>query len=231
MQESVRLFVKCCAESMHCKGPIYEFGSLQVSGQEDYADMREYFRGLEYVGCDMRAGVGVDRIENLEEGVSLADNTASVVLCLETIEHTFDVFKAVEEMKRVLKTDEGAVLIISSVFDFGIHSYPFDYWRFTPECFARLMAGFDVVMVLTQGDPASPRSVFGIGVRTINRDQWKDVFSSIAGKFQMEIKKVMGHDMSARAKLKMAFYRAFQKKKYRSKTNKAKVVWSIRESS
>jgi hypothetical protein len=231
VQESVRLFVKCCAESMQCKSPIYEFGSLQVSGQEGYADMRQYFRGLEYVGCDMRAGDGVDRIENLEEGVSLADNTASVVLCLETMEHTFNVFKAVEEMKRVLRTDEGAVLIISSVFDFGIHSYPFDYWRFTPECFERLMVGFDVFMVLAQGDPTSPRSVFGIGVRTNNRDKWRDVLSSIAGKVQMEIKKFMGHDTSARAKLKMAFYRAFRKKKYRSKINKAKVVWSIRESS
>jgi hypothetical protein len=216
---------------MQCKGPIYEFGSLQVSGQEGYADMRQYFQGLEYVGCDMRAGVGVDRIENLEEGVSLADNTAAVVLCLETIEHTFDVFKAVEEMKRVLKRDEGAVLIISSLFNFGIHSHPFDYWRFTPECFTRLMVGFDVVMVLWHGDPTSPRSVFGIGVRTSDRDKWRDILAGIAGRFQTEIKKAMGYDTSAQAKLKMAFYRAFQSKKYRSKINKTKVTWSIRERS
>lgn len=230
MQESVRRFVKCCAETMQCKGPIYEFGSLQVPGQEGYADMRQFFQGLDYIGCDMRAGAGVDRIENLEKGISLGDNIASVVLCLETIEHIFNVFKAIEEMKRIIKRDEG-VLIMSSLFDFGIHSHPFDYWRFTPECFRRLLSDFDVTIVVAQGDPTSPRSVFGMGVRTKDKDKWKDILSGIANKFQMEIRKAMGHDTSAWIRLKMAFYRAFQNKKYRSKINKARVVWSVHESS
>jgi hypothetical protein len=228
MQDSVKLFAKSCAEIIECKGPIYEFGSLQVPGQEGYADMRQYFQGSDYVGCDMRAGAGVDRIENLEEGISIEDNVIPVVLCFETIEHTFDVFKAVKEMKRVIKKDEG-ILILSSVFDFGIHSHPFDYWRFTPECFLRLMSDFDVTLVAAQGDPASPRSVFGIGVNTRNRDKWRDVLSNIASKFQLEMKKNLGYGTSPRRKLSMAFYRIFQKKKYNRKINKTKITWSIRE--
>ena len=226
MNEIVKLFVKTCAEAMQCKGPIYEFGSLQISGQEGYSDMRQYFQGLTYVGCDMRAGDGVDRVENLEQGLSLGENIASVVLCLNTIEHVFNVFKAVEEMKRVLRKDEG-VLILSSVFEFGIHSHPFDYWRFTPECFLRLMSGFQLTMIAAQGEPASPRYVFGIGVNTKNKKKWRDVLSTIGNRFQAEIGNSTGYLTSA--KVKMAFYRLFQNKKYRRKTNKTKIVWSIHE--
>jgi hypothetical protein len=104
------------------------------------------------------------------------------VLCLETIEHTFHVFRAFEEMKRVLKKDEGAVLIVSSVFRFGIHSHPYDYWRFTPECLKRLMVGFDIVLLLSQDDPSAPRSIFAVGVRTSDRDKWRERLSIIAGK-------------------------------------------------
>jgi hypothetical protein len=48
---------------------------------------------------------------------------------------------------------------------FGIHGYPNDYFRFTPEGFRELLSGFDDVRVCGIGDPAIPREVFGVGVR------------------------------------------------------------------
>jgi hypothetical protein len=38
MRESIKEFVKICAETLPIIEPIYEFGSLQVPGQEGFAD-------------------------------------------------------------------------------------------------------------------------------------------------------------------------------------------------
>jgi len=228
MQDSVRLFVKLCAEILKPRGPIYEFGSLQVPDQEGYADLRGYFPGSDYIGCDMRAGVGVDRIEDLEKGISIEDHAASVVLCMETIEHVFDVFKAITEMKRVVKNDDG-IFIMSSLFNLGIHSYPFDYWRFTPQCFLRLLADFDISLVIAQDDPVWPTSIFGIGVKTKNKEKWKDTLSTIAKKFEVELKNNLRYDRSPLRQLKLAIYRVIWIKKYREKTNRTKITWSLGE--
>jgi hypothetical protein len=228
MHDSARLFVKLCAEIIKPQGPIYEFGSLQVPGQEGYADLRRYFHGLDYIGCDMRPGVGVDRIEDLEKGVSIGDNTASVVLCMETIEHVFEVFKAISEMKRVIKNEDG-VFIISSLFYGGIHSYPFDYWRFTPQCFLRLLADFDISLVIAQDNPLLPTSIYGIAVKTKNKDKWKDMLSIIAEKFEIELKNNLRYDRSLSRKLKLAIYKIIWIKKYNEKTNRTKITWSLCE--
>ena len=39
----VKQFVKIVAETMAITEPIFEFGSLQVSGQEGFADLRPLF--------------------------------------------------------------------------------------------------------------------------------------------------------------------------------------------
>ena len=228
MQDSVKLFIKLCAEIIKPRGPIYEFGSLQVSGQEGYADLRRFFDGSDYIGCDMRPGVGVDRVEDLETGISLEDHTASVVLCMDTIEHVFDVFRAISEMKRVVKNDDG-IFIISSLFNLGIHPYPSDYWRFTPQCFLRLLADFDISLVIAQGDPLLPTSIFGIGVKTKNKDKWKDTLSMIANKFEIELKNNLRYDRSPLRKLKLAIYRIVWIKKYNEKTNRTKIAWLLGE--
>jgi hypothetical protein len=62
MRESIKQFVKIAADTLPILEPIYEFGALQVPGQEGFADLRPIFAGKEYVGCDMREGPGVDRI-------------------------------------------------------------------------------------------------------------------------------------------------------------------------
>ncbi|HUE27285.1 MAG TPA: hypothetical protein VMP89_10970, partial [Solirubrobacteraceae bacterium] len=47
----------------------------------------------------------------------------------------------------------------------GIHAYPSDYWRFTPEGFRVLLERFDDVDVAAWGDPEAPFFVFGVGSR------------------------------------------------------------------
>jgi hypothetical protein len=57
------------------------------------------------------------------------------------------------------------VCVISSVMLFGIHGYPSDYFRFTPEAFRSMLGGFDHVWTFGTHDPDIPREVFGVGVK------------------------------------------------------------------
>jgi len=142
--------------------PVVEFGSMQVEpGQPN--DLRPLFAGRPFIGTDFREGPGVDRIEDLRK-LSFADGEIGAALCLDTLEHCADPLAAVRELRRVVSPD-GGVCLITSVMLMGIHGYPNDYWRFTPEGFRLLLEGFDDVDVASMGDPEAPFWVFGIGTR------------------------------------------------------------------
>jgi SAM-dependent methyltransferase len=162
MRDNVRAFVRLAAESFELRGPVYEFGSFQVDGQESEADLRPFFRGQEYIGCDLRFGPGVDRIEDLAN-LSLADETAQTIVCVETLEHVFEARKAVEEMVRVLQP--GGAMVVAAPLDFHIHDHPSDYWRLTPSCLERLLSPLDAVLVGWQGSDKFPHTVFAIGCK------------------------------------------------------------------
>ena len=82
----------------------------------------------------MRPGPGVDRVEDVT-AISLPDESAGTVLCIETFEHVFEVSKAFDEVFRLLKP--GGIFVITSPLNFRIHGYPDDYWRMTPNCLRR----------------------------------------------------------------------------------------------
>ena len=65
MRDHNKAFCSLVAETFDCPGPVFEFGSYQVDGQEGYANLRELFPSKSYVGCDMRPGPGVDRVEDV----------------------------------------------------------------------------------------------------------------------------------------------------------------------
>ena len=161
MQELIRSFVADLARAVALEEPIVEFGSLNVDPEVD-ADLRPLFPGREYVGTDIRPGPGVDRVEDLR-ALSFADGEVGTALCLDTLEHVADPLAACREMRRVLRP--GGVCVISSVMLFGIHGYPSDYWRFTPEGFRLLLDGFDEVWVAGIGDPGIPTQVLGVGAK------------------------------------------------------------------
>lgn len=174
MRDNVKAFVRSAAQAFGLggssrgprgvvdEGPIYEFGSYLVAGQEELADLRPYFSGREYIGCDMRSGPGVDRVEDLA-GLSLPDHSARGIVCVDTLEHVFDVMQAVREMWRVLAP--GGVMLVSAPMDFRIHAYPDDYWRLTPSCLARLFAPAAASVIGSQGVESHPHTVFAIAVK------------------------------------------------------------------
>jgi SAM-dependent methyltransferase len=163
VQKSIRDFIEICRDNLPFDSPIYEFGAFTVPGQETDA-VRPLFPDHQYIGCDLRDGHGVDRMLDLH-ALDLPDNCAGSVLCLDTLEHVKNPQLAISEMFRVLRP--GGIAIISSVFDFPIHNYPDDYWRFTPQGLRLLMSDFSPLEIFSYGrTPESPQSVVGVGQKS-----------------------------------------------------------------
>lgn len=165
MQKENRRFVNICAEHLNWNSPVYEFGALQVHESDKTKYVQDIFVGqdVEYVGCDMRPGPGVDRVLNLHK-LDLPDNSVGTIVCLDTLEHVEYPRRAVSEMYRVL--DKDGIMIISSVFEFPIHGYPDDYWRFTPSAFKSLMKPFNQCHVFSFGvSDDRPKIVIGVGFK------------------------------------------------------------------
>jgi SAM-dependent methyltransferase len=161
MRTTIRKLIERLVTSVEFREPIYEFGSFQVRGQERQA-IRPLFRDRNYVGCDMREGPGVDRVLDLEK-LDLPDGSVGTAIVLETVEHVRHVWKAADELHRVL--EPGGLLVMTSQMYFPIHAYPSDYWRFTPEAFATLCERFDAVVVEYAGLTDFPHTVVACAVK------------------------------------------------------------------
>jgi len=175
MRQSVKDYLARTIGKHPVQEPIYEIGSYRVQGQEEFADLRPFFPGKVYIGCDMREGLGVDRVEDVH-CLKIKSNSIGTVLIFDTLEHVEDVHEAMREIYRILKP--GGMVLMSSVMKFPIHDYPSDYWRFTPKAFELLLKGFSVYEVEFDGDPAFPEGVYGYGIKQETRTGcrfWKKI--------------------------------------------------------
>ena len=162
MRDNVKNLAKLIGETKALLEPVVEVGSYQVAGQEEYANVRPFFQGMEYIGCDMRPGPGVDRIENVEK-LTFDDDSIGTLLMLDTLEHVANCHDAMSQAFRVLKP--GGFVAIVSVMDFAVHLHPSDYWRFTPQAFDLLLAPFEPHWVFLEGNPFCPHTVIGYGIK------------------------------------------------------------------
>lgn len=176
MRESIKQFVRICVETLPIPEPVYEFGSLQVPEQDAFADLRPLFPGKKYVGADMRQGPGVDVILNLHD-INLLSESVGTVLLIDTIEHVEYPRNAIEEVYRILKPN--GIIIISSVMNFPIHDYPYDYWRFTPEAFRSLLKHFTSSFVDFAGESYFPHTVVGVGFKGNNLSDMAKFFENL----------------------------------------------------
>jgi SAM-dependent methyltransferase len=162
LRHSVQTLVWYLATHFDCATPIVDIGSRQSPNQLVTADLRQFFRGKEYIGCDTELGVGVDRVENIER-LSFEDESVSTLLCVDTLEHVEDPLRAMEEVRRVLKPD-GLVVVTSHMYA-PVHYNP-DYWRFTPQCFDKLiLRGFGARSILVAGEEHFPEVVAAIATK------------------------------------------------------------------
>jgi SAM-dependent methyltransferase len=80
------------------------------------------------------------------------DTSVEVVLATETIEHVPNPAEFLAQAFRVLRP--GGSLVLTAPFAARWHFIPYDYWRFTPAGFRRLLdeAGFGEVRVYARGN-------------------------------------------------------------------------------
>jgi len=184
MRENVRSFVEIAAEVFELRGPVYEFGSFLVEGSGADANLRSAFPGRQFIGCDMRPGPGVDRVEDLSQ-LKLPDDTAKTIICVDTLEHVFNAQQAVSEMVRVLAP--GGVLLVAVPMDFRVHDYPADYWRFTPACIDRLLSPLAGTVVVWQGVENYPHTVLGVGCKAPVTVEFARGAYQLIDRFQKEL--------------------------------------------
>jgi len=163
MRESIKSLVEIFARTYKIGEPIYEFGSYQVEGQEGFADLRPHFPGKRYVGCDNREGPGVDQVLDVQ-ALNLPWGSVGAAICVDTLEHVEYARRSINEMHRVL--DGNGILLITSVMNFRIHSYPDDFWRFTPSGFKSLLNTFAHSFVGSVGQDLFPHTVVGVGFKS-----------------------------------------------------------------
>ena len=208
MRDHNKAFCRLAAEGFDCPGPIYEFGSFQVEGQVEYADLRQFFPGKPFVGCDMRPGPGVDRVEDVS-AISLPDGTAGTILCIETFEHVFEVRRAFDEVFRVLKP--GGFFVITSPLNFRIHGYPDDYWRMTPSCLRRMLEPYAARLVGFQGYHKFPHSVMAIACKAPDPADFVARADRLTHAFQADLRDAEA-SLSTTEKLGRAMTRLFRSK-------------------
>ena len=167
MRPHIRELIRLAALEIDLPEPIVEVGSFLPPGQERLADLRPFFAGKRYVGCDMRPGPGVDRVEDLHQ-LGFADGEVGTFVLADTFEHVRDPLRAMAEVRRALAP--GGVVIFTSVFQFPIHDYPNDYWRFTPEIFRELARPFRQAAIYYSGDALSPHTVAGVAADSDDKD-------------------------------------------------------------
>jgi SAM-dependent methyltransferase len=160
MRRNTRALADIVARTIDLPAPIVEFGSYQVTGAPA-EDLRSIFPAKAYIGCDIRPGPGVDRVEDVES-LTFEDGSVGTALLLDTLEHVQDCPRAMAEVERVLAP--GGIAVVTSVMDLFIHCEP-DYWRFTPDGFKYLLRDFDEMLVGYHGNPEKPHTVFAVGAK------------------------------------------------------------------
>ncbi|HWE49876.1 MAG TPA: methyltransferase domain-containing protein [Bryobacteraceae bacterium] len=165
--EAINTAVRAFASAFAPAGPVLEVGSYYPEAYKNFCDRRQFFPGLEYIGCDLRSGCGVDRIEDAQN-LSFSDRSFGTVILLEILEHLPHPERAIAEAQRVLR-DDGR-LLLSVPFSYRLHGFPHDYRRLTSSGIYEVLAAFPQKLVFAIGPRVKPATVFAVARMTERED-------------------------------------------------------------
>jgi SAM-dependent methyltransferase len=108
------------------KGRVLIVGSRVYPTREDRRELYD-----DVLGLDMLEGPGVDLVHDLEEPLPDKVGKFDHVDCISVLEHARAPWLVAANIERAMRP--GATLYITVPFVWRLHSYPSDYWRFTPQ--------------------------------------------------------------------------------------------------
>jgi len=124
---------------------VLEVGSYDVNGS--VRPLIEALGPASYLGCDMRAGPGVDTVADI---ASARLGVFDLVCSAGSLEHMEDWRGCISSMKRHVAP--GGLLLLTTVSPgFPLHDYPADYWRFTLADMANIFC--DMRFLALEPDP------------------------------------------------------------------------------
>ena len=175
MRKAIRKTIQIFSETFPVNGPIVEIGSYYTSGSEKLSNLRPFFSNKEYIGCDIRHGINVDRIEDAQQ-LKFEDGSIGTIFMFEILEHLPSPQKAIIEAHRVLRED--GMIAISVPFNYHLHGFPSDYWRFTASGVHQLLSCFPDKMVFAVGPKIKPAFIFAVASKQSSAEftQQKAVF-------------------------------------------------------
>lgn len=102
----------------------------------------------EYLGTDIKSGVDVDIVADVHRlSDFVGEEQFDIIISCSTFEHLKYPHLAAHEVMKALKV--GGLLFIQTHQTFHLHSYPYDYFRFSREALAGLFGtqmGFEVIV-------------------------------------------------------------------------------------
>ncbi len=103
----------------------------------------------EYLGSDIENGVGVDIVADVHQLTEVVgEEQFDVIISCSTFEHFKYPHLAAHQVMKALKI--GGILFVHTHQTFPLHSYPYDYFRFSREAMAGLFGtkmGFKVIAI------------------------------------------------------------------------------------
>lgn len=148
---------------------VIEVGSRDVNGS--VRKWVEAMRPARYLGIDMLPGRGVDVVMKAEElPFRYLPGSFDTLLCIETIEHV-EFWRAAVMGCKISLAPGGVMLFTTRGPGFPLHAYPSDFWRFTPDDFARIFEDMDILQLEPDPQEGHP----GVFMKARKPKNWKPV--------------------------------------------------------
>ncbi len=100
-------------------------------------------KGVKLIEIDIDKKRKPDLVLDITNLSKIKSKSIDLVFCMEVLEHVKNPFKAVSELKRVLK--KGGIIIASTPFVFPIHDEPYDFFRYTRYGILELFKDFKLI--------------------------------------------------------------------------------------
>jgi len=116
---------------------VLDVGALDVNGTPKPVVVAA---GLDYTGCDLEPGPGVDVVVDITADFALVDAAFAarrfdLVMSLNTLEHVFEPLKALDNMLALVRP--GGFLLVVAPCVWQPHPWPSDFYRLLPDFFTK----------------------------------------------------------------------------------------------